>query len=133
MHPSGHAIGGPGTPTGAGLAWGRGVWLSVRRTAEQWGQQVSDFDSLLSDTREGIATAELVLSEIDRGLAVVEKVDAVARRTRPALRVVTVMFLGCLVGLGIVLLVGRIRRAYEIDAPRPGDPPLRTEREDADP
>ncbi len=94
---------------------------------------MSDFDSLLSDTREGIATAELVLSEIDRGLAVVEKVDAVARRTRPALRVVTVMFLGCLVGLGIVLLVGRIRRAYEIDAPRPGDPPLRTEREDADP
>ena len=102
------------------------------RTAELWGQQMSDFDSLLSDTREGIATAELVVSEIDRGLAVVEKVDA-ARRTRPALRVVTIMILGCLVGLGIVLLVGRIRRAHEIQAPVPGDLPIRGEGEDGDP
>ncbi|MGA3146516.1 MAG: hypothetical protein ABSF33_03440 [Acidimicrobiales bacterium] len=94
---------------------------------------MSDFDSLLSDTREGIATAELLLSGIDRGLVAVEKVEAVARRTRPALRVVTIMILGCLVGLGIVLLVGRIRRAHEIQAPVPGDLPIRGEGEDGDP
>jgi hypothetical protein len=94
---------------------------------------MSDFESLLSDTREGIVTAELVLSEIERGLAAVEKVEAVAKRTRPVLRVASIVILGCLVGLGMVLLVGRIRRANELGAPRPGDPPVPAPGGDGDP
>jgi hypothetical protein len=78
---------------------------------------VSDFESWLSGTQDRVATAQLVLSEIERGLVAAEKVEAVAKRTRTVLRMASVVILGCLVGLGIVLLVNRKRHAGEIDVP----------------
>ncbi len=76
---------------------------------------MSDFASLLSDTQEGVETAQRVLSEVEHGLEVVEKVEAVAKRTRPVLRSASVVILGCLVGLLIVLLISRRRHASDIE------------------
>lgn len=75
---------------------------------------MSDFASLLSDTQDRVETAQLVLSEVERGLDVVEKVEAVAKRARPVLRSAPAVIVGCLVGLGIVLLITRRRRASDI-------------------
>jgi hypothetical protein len=76
---------------------------------------MSDFASLLSDTQDRVETAQLVLSEVERGLEVVEKVEAVTKRARPVLRSASVMILGCLVGLGIVLLITRRRQVSDIE------------------
>jgi len=78
---------------------------------------VSEVDSWLSDSQDVVATAQHVLSEVERGLLAVEKVEAVAKRTRPVLRIATVVILGCLVGLGIVLLVSRKRHESQIEVP----------------
>jgi hypothetical protein len=79
--------------------------------------KMSDLSSLLSDTQDGIETAQRVLSQVEHGLEVAEKVEAVAKRTRPALRSASVVILGCLVGLGIVLLINRRRRASDTEIP----------------
>ena len=78
---------------------------------------MSEVDSWLSDSQDVVATAQHVLSEVERGLLAVEKVEAVAKRTRPVLRIATVVILGCLVGLGIVLLVSRKRHESQIEVP----------------
>jgi hypothetical protein len=82
---------------------------------------MSDFASLLSDTQDGVETAQRVLSEVEHGLEVVENVQAVAKHTRPVLRSAFVVILGCLVGLGIVLLISRKRHASDIGIPE-GEP-----------
>ena len=76
---------------------------------------MSDFAALVSDAQDRVETAQLVLSEIERGLDVVEKVEAVAKRSCPVLRWASVVILGCLLGLGIALLMGRRRRASDIE------------------
>jgi hypothetical protein len=76
---------------------------------------MSDFASLVSDTQDRVETAQLVLSEVERGLEVVEKVEAITKRARPVLRSASVMILGCLVGLGIVLLITRRRHVSDIE------------------
>jgi hypothetical protein len=83
----------------------------------QSGVNMSDLASLLSDTQDGVETAQRVLSEVEHGLEVVEKVQAVAKHTRPVLRSASVVILGCLVGLGIVLLISRRRHASDIEIP----------------
>ncbi len=47
---------------------------------------MSDVAALLSGAQERVETAQLVLSEIEHGLDVVEKVAVVAKRSRPILR-----------------------------------------------
>lgn len=76
---------------------------------------MSDFAALLSDAQDRVETAQLLLSEIERGLDVVEKVEAVAKRSRPVLRWASLVILGCLIGLGIALLMGRRRPASDIE------------------
>ncbi len=78
---------------------------------------MSELESWLSETQDRVATAQRVLSDVERGLAAVEKVEAVAKRSRPVLRMATVMILGCLVSLGIVLLVSRRRHESQIEIP----------------
>jgi hypothetical protein len=78
---------------------------------------VSEVESWLSDTQDRVATAQRVLSEVERGLVAVEKVEAVVKRTRPVIRKATVVILGCLVGLGVVLLVSRRRHESQIEVP----------------
>jgi hypothetical protein len=78
---------------------------------------MSQAQSWLSDTQDRVATAQRVLSDVERGLVVVEKAEAVAKRTRPFLRMATVVILGCVVGLGVVLLVSRKRHERQIEAP----------------
>ena len=76
---------------------------------------MSDFAALLSDAQDRVETAQLLLSEIERGLDVVEKVETVAKRSRPVLRWVSLVILGCLIGLGIALLMGRRQPASDIE------------------
>jgi hypothetical protein len=64
---------------------------------------------LLSDTHDRVEAAQRVLSGVEHGLEVAEKAEAVARRTRPILRWMAVVILGCLVGLAIALVIGRTR------------------------
>ena len=78
---------------------------------------MSDFASLLSNTQDGVETAQRMLSEVEHGLEVVERVQAVAKRTRPVLRWASVVILGCLVGLGIVLLISSRRHASDVETP----------------
>jgi NADH:ubiquinone oxidoreductase subunit K len=73
---------------------------------------VSDLESWLSNTQDRVETAQLVLSEVERGLVAVE---TVAKRTRPVLRIFTVVIIGCLVCLGIGLVVSRTRRKGEAE------------------
>lgn len=68
---------------------------------------MSDFAALLSDAQDRVETAQLLLSEIERGLDVVEKVETVAKRSRPVLRWASLVILGCLIGLGIAHLMDR--------------------------
>jgi hypothetical protein len=84
---------------------------------------VSDFESWLSNTQDRVATAQVVLAEVDRGLVAVEKVEKVVKRTRPALRLASVVILGCLVGLGIVLVARRRRQEIEPEIPDVEPPP----------
>ena len=91
---------------------------------------MSDFAALLSDAQDRVETAQLLLSEIERGLDVVEKVDMVAKRSRPVLRWASLVILGCLIGLGIAVLMGRRRPGSDIEvteespegAPNSGEP-----------
>lgn len=83
---------------------------------------MSEAESWLSMTEDRVAAAQRVLSEIERGLVAAEKVEAVAKRTRPVLRMAAVVILGGLVGLGIVLLVSRKRPESQIDVPE-DEPP----------
>jgi hypothetical protein len=76
---------------------------------------VSDFAALLSDAQDRVETAQLLLSEIERGLDVVEKVETVAKRSRPVLRWASLVIVGCLIGLGIALLMGRRQPASDIE------------------
>ena len=78
---------------------------------------MSEVESWLSDTQGRVATAQRVLSEVERGLVAVDKVEAVVNRTRPVMRKATAVILGCLVGLGIVLLVSRRRHESQIEVP----------------
>ncbi len=89
----------------------------IFQTTEQWGTRMSEVESWLSETQDRGATAQRVVSEVERGLAAVEKVEAVAKRSKPALRMATVVILGCLVGLGIVFLVSRRRHESQIEIP----------------
>jgi hypothetical protein len=82
---------------------------------------MSNFASLLEDTQDRVETAQLVLSKVEHGLEVVEKVEAVAKRTRPVLRSVAIATLACLVGL-VLLLVIRRRLGEEIEV-REGESP----------
>ena len=77
---------------------------------------MSEAESWLADTQDPVATAQRVLSDVERGLVVVGKAEAVAKRTRPFIRVATVVLLGC-VGLGIVVLVSRRRHKSQIEVP----------------
>jgi NADH:ubiquinone oxidoreductase subunit K len=76
---------------------------------------VSDLESWLSNTQDRVETAQLVLSEVERGLVAVQKVETVAKRTRPVLRIFTVVIIGCLICLGIGLVVSRTRRKGEVE------------------
>jgi hypothetical protein len=76
---------------------------------------VSNFESWLSNTQDRVSTAQLVLSEVERGLVAVEKVETVAQRTRPVRRAAAVVMIGCLVCLGIGLVVSRKRRKTEVE------------------
>jgi hypothetical protein len=78
---------------------------------------VSDFASLLSETQERVETAQQVLSGVETGLEVVQRVEAVAERTRRGLRWAGVVILGCFLGLGIVLLVSHRRLAGDTAIP----------------
>lgn len=78
---------------------------------------MGEVESWLSDTQDLVATAQHVLSEVERGLVTVGKVEEVALRTRPVLRRVTVVIVGCLVGLGLILLVNRIRHEGQTEVP----------------
>jgi hypothetical protein len=80
---------------------------------------VSDREAWLSNARDHVSTAQHVLSEVERGLATAEKVEHVAKRARPALRVVSVAVVGGLVAVGIVVLVRRRRRGPD-EVPRVG-------------
>jgi hypothetical protein len=68
---------------------------------------VSDVGSWLAATHDQVDSAQRVLSEVDRGLATLEHVTSVARRTRPVLRTVAVVILGTVAVLTIVHLVRR--------------------------
>ncbi len=83
---------------------------------------MSEVESWLSDTQFLVATAQQVLSEVEHGLETVEKVEEVVERSRPVLRTVAVVILGCLVGLGIVLLVSRKRREMQIEVAKGESP-----------
>lgn len=78
---------------------------------------MSDFASILSDTQDRIETAQLVLSNVEQGLQAVEKAEAIAKRTRPILRSVSIAILGCLVGLGIFLVIRSRRKTDEVEIP----------------
>lgn len=71
---------------------------------------MSEAESWLTETHDRVLTAQRVLSEVERGLVAVEKAELIAKHTRPFLRMATVVILGCLVGLGVALLVGRKRQ-----------------------
>jgi uncharacterized membrane protein len=84
---------------------------------------MSDVAAWLSEAQGTVATAQHVLFDLDRGLVAAEKVERVARRARPVLRVTVVMVVGGLIGLGVVLIVNR-RRSQTTpgtfdDEPRP--------------
>ena len=51
---------------------------------------MSDVESWLSNTQDRVETAQLVLSEVERGLVAVQTVETVAKRARPVLRAVSV-------------------------------------------
>ncbi len=94
---------------------------------------MSDTRLWLHQAQEHVGTAQIVLDEVGRGLATVERVEVAAERAVPALRVVVLVALGCAVGTAVYLLVRRARRAeprdgvplevVRIDAPTPGGPP----------
>lgn len=83
---------------------------------------MSDIESWLSNTQDRVETAQLVLSEVERGLVAVQTVETVAKRARPVLRVATVVIIGCLVCLGIGLVVSRTRRKGEVEFPEVESP-----------
>jgi hypothetical protein len=56
-----------------------------------------------------VGTAQVVLDEVGRGLATVDRVEVAAERAIPVLRTVAVVALGCAIGAGVYLLV--VRRA----------------------
>jgi hypothetical protein len=80
---------------------------------------MSDVETWLSDTQDRVATAQLVLSEVNRGLEAAEKVEHVVKRARPVLRWVPVVLAGALVGLGVAVLVNRRRRVRALEATAP--------------
>jgi hypothetical protein len=84
---------------------------------------MSDTASWLSDTRERVATAELALAEVDRGLVAIEKVDKAARRAGPILRFASLALLGALVAVGIGIGIHRSRRGTPPTEPE-GRPPV---------
>jgi hypothetical protein len=76
---------------------------------------------MISDTQDRVGTAQLVLSNVEHGLETVEhgletvqKLEAVAKHTRPVLRSVSIVILGCLVVLAVGLFIRRRRGGYEI-------------------
>jgi hypothetical protein len=78
---------------------------------------VGEIEPWLSETQGLVASVQQVLSEVERGLDTIGKVEAVAKRTRPVLRRITVVILGCLVVLGVVILVNRKRREGQVKVP----------------
>jgi hypothetical protein len=76
---------------------------------------MADVESWLSVTQDQVATAQRVLSEVERGLAAVEKAEDLAQRVRPVLRIAGVVIVGGLVGVGIALIVSRRRRDDQIE------------------
>jgi len=56
-----------------------------------------------------VATAQVVLDEVGRGLATAERVEDAVERAAPVLRTVLALALGCAVGAALVLVVRRAR------------------------
>ena len=75
------------------------------------GVAVSDRGAWIGQARDHVATAQVVLGEVERGLATVEKVEAVAVRAAPTVRVTVLIALGCATGLIAVVLLTRRRRS----------------------
>lgn len=82
---------------------------------------MSQVETWVSDAQDRVAAAERVLSEVERGLVAIEKVEAVAKRTRPVLRMATVVILASLVGLGIAVLISRKRHEGQIEEAPAGE------------
>ena len=71
----------------------------------------------IHEAQHHVGTAQMVLDEVGRGLATVERAEDAAERVVPIVRTVVLVTLGCAVGLGIYLLTARRR-------PRPTDDPI---------
>lgn len=93
---------------------------------------MSDTREWLHQAQQHVGTAQVVLDEVGKGLASVERVEVAAERAVPVLRTVVLVALGCAVATAVVLAVRRARGAgppestpagaVRIDVPAP-DPP----------
>ena len=77
----------------------------------------------LRRARHHVGAAQLVLGEVDRGLATVERAEDAAERAVPFVRALLVVALGCAVGAAVYVLVSRrTRHARPVDEPIEVDP-----------
>ena len=83
---------------------------------------MGDTRLFLHQAQHRVGTAQLVLDEVGRGLATVERVEVAVERAVPVLRTLLVVVLGCAVGAGVYLLVARVRRARLTTDPVTVDP-----------
>ncbi len=97
--------------------------LSVITDTKDRYRHMRDTRLFLHQAQHHVGTAQTVLEDVGRGLAVVERVEVAAERAVPVLRTVLVVALGCAVGVGIYLLVARVRRSRRTADPVTVDPP----------
>jgi len=72
---------------------------------------VRDTGAWIGQARDHVATAQVVLGEVERGLATVEKVEAAAERAAPTVRTAFLIALGCATGVIAVVVFRRWRRS----------------------
>ena len=94
---------------------------------------MSDGGSWLANAQSHVGTAQMVLDDVGRGLATVEKAEAVAERAVPVIRRATIVILGCAVGIGIVLVLSRRRRQVQLDGSGSSEPSATPAQTIADP
>jgi len=70
---------------------------------------MGDTRMLLHQAQHHVGTAQVVLDDVGRGLAAAERVEDMVERAAPVLRTLVLVALGCAAGVGLVVVVRRVR------------------------